>query len=288
MSASHPPARLSAALSRCSAAACLLCLALALALALALGLSACSRDVRPPPPAGSGPPDRSSLSAPDLRTATVFIVEPAASVVDVEVRRGGVLARLGHDHVLSSRSLAGRVWLQADFRRSGLDLSLPVAELIVDDPQRRRAAGKAFPPEIPQADREATRDNMLGGQVLDAGRYPRILLRAVAIDGGPQATQAMIRISIKEISRDVPVPVRLSIAGDRLVASGEFDLLQSDFGIEPFSAAFGALKVQDRLHLRFRIVAARQRAPSLAPDRMRAQADFQEASQHQPSIQPAA
>ena len=45
---------------------------------------------------------------------------------------------------------------------------------------------------------------------------------------------------------------------DQVCASGEFDVLQTDFGIKPFSVALGALEVQDRLHIKFRIVAAKQ------------------------------
>ena len=47
---------------------------------------------------------------------------------------------------------------------------------------------------------------------------------------------------------------------DGLAASGEFTLLQSDFGIEPYSTLFGAIAVQDRVTVRFRIVARAESA----------------------------
>ena len=47
----------------------------------------------------------------------------------------------------------------------------------------------------------------------------------------------------------------ISIGSGRLSATGEFDVLQSDFGIKPFTAALGALTVQDRLHVKFSVVA---------------------------------
>jgi hypothetical protein len=50
----------------------------------------------------------------------------------------------------------------------------------------------------------------------------------------------------------------LSLEGRQLQASGEFDILQSDFGITPFSVALGALQVQDRLHVTYRVVARRR------------------------------
>ncbi len=46
--------------------------------------------------------------------------------------------------------------------------------------------------------------------------------------------------------------------GDMLRASGEFSLLQSDYGIPLVSVAGGALKVKDELKFTFDIVARKQ------------------------------
>jgi hypothetical protein len=43
--------------------------------------------------------------------------------------------------------------------------------------------------------------------------------------------------------------------GDMLRASGEFSLLQTDFGIAPVSVAGGAMKLKDELKFAFNIVA---------------------------------
>jgi hypothetical protein len=53
------------------------------------------------------------------------------------------------------------------------------------------------------------------------------------------------------------VPVTFSVDPTQLSAQGEFDILQSDFGIKPFSVGLGVLQVQDRLHVHFSIVARR-------------------------------
>jgi polyisoprenoid-binding protein YceI len=221
---------------------------------LSLSLAGCPRPVRPPPPPASVP------SAPevDLRGATVYEIDPQASELSILVYRGGTLSRLGHNHVMTSKSLAGRVWLQQQFAKSGFELSFPVANLIVDDPQARRAAGSDFPPEIPQADKDGTRKNMLRPDVLDAEHYPRVEVRSVKVEGTLQAPQLTARITIKDASRDIAIPAAIAVDGSRLTASGEFDILQTDFGMKPFSVALGALEVQDRLHLRFKLVATKK------------------------------
>jgi hypothetical protein len=60
------------------------------------------------------------------------------------------------------------------------------------------------------------------------------------------------------VSREVQVPVRIAAEGAKLTASGEFDILQTEFGIKPFSVALGALEVQDKLHIKFSVVAEKR------------------------------
>jgi hypothetical protein len=46
--------------------------------------------------------------------------------------------------------------------------------------------------------------------------------------------------------------------GTMLRISGEFPLRQSDYGIEPFSFAGGALRLKDELKFNFELVARKQ------------------------------
>ncbi|MGH8235825.1 MAG: YceI family protein [Steroidobacteraceae bacterium] len=221
---------------------------------LSLLLAACPRPVRPPAPAPTVPP----TPAADTRGATVYEVNPRSSQLSILVFRGGKFSRLGHNHVMTSQDLAGRVWVHPQFPRSGFELSFPVAKLVVDDPEARRAAGSDFPPDIPQSDKDGTRKNMLKPEVLDGERYADVKLRAAKVGGTLEAPQVTAHITIKDAGRDVEVPVKVAIEGAKLRASGEFDVLQSEFGIKPFSVALGALEVQDRLHIKFTIVAEKR------------------------------
>jgi hypothetical protein len=223
-----------------------------LLVALAALLAACPSSVRETPERGLPP-----LATPDTSGATVYRVG-AASEAHVLVFRGGALARLGHNHVMTSRAITGRVWLHPQLERAGFELAFPVGELIVDDPEARRAAGGDFPPEISQADRDGTRRNMLRTEVLDGERFPMVVLRSARVAGTLPAPTITVRITIKDVSRDIDVPATVTVSGDRVSATGEFDLLQSDFGIEPFSIGLGALTVQDRLRVKFHIVAERE------------------------------
>jgi hypothetical protein len=221
----------------------------------ALVLTGCpATSVRPPPPTREVLPE---VGAADVRGATVYSIDSQASNVQIHVFRGGTLARLGHNHVVTSKHVAGRAWVQSAANRSGFELSFPVAQLVVDDAQERAAAGSDFPGEIPDDDREGTRKNMLRAEVLDAERYPTISLRSVKLSGTQQKPQVVARIKIKEVSQDVTIPTSVTIEGAKLTARGEFDIQQTSFGIKPFSIGLGALEVVDKLHVKFVLVGIR-------------------------------
>lgn len=225
-----------------------------LLLCLALLLAACPGTLRSPPQPPK--PGEAPASAPpqppaDLRGSTLYELVGPQSQVHIYVYRAGAFSRMGHNHVVSSRTLSARAWLHPQFTRSGFELSLPVEQFVVDDPQARRAAGKEFPPELSAQDKEATRRNMLGPEVLDAARYPTIAVHVAHVAGSLQAPQITARVTIKDVTRDVQVPVRLAVEDGQLSAKGEFELQQTDFGIKPYSVMLGALAVQDRLRVRF-------------------------------------
>jgi polyisoprenoid-binding protein YceI len=223
------------------------------ALILALVLTACAQPARLPSP--SSP---EALPESNLQGADVYAVSAQNSQLHILVYRGGKLAKLGHNHVIASQEISGRAWVHPHFERSGFDLSIPVRSLIVDDPQAREAEGPDFPLGISEKDIEGTRKNMLKQEVLDAEHFPTFSLRSVRIGGSIQSPELTARITIKGVSRDIDVPTKITLDKGALTARGEFDILQTDFGMKPFSIGLGALEVQDRLHLKFTIVAQRQ------------------------------
>ena len=206
----------------------------------------------PPAP----PPEAKPAGAPELqeayyrdaaaRSAKVYRIEPGVSLVVARVYRGGRLAKLGHDHVVSSREPRG--FVDADNGRC--DLYVAVESLAVDDPAQRAAAGFDSTPSA--SDIAGTRSNMLE-KVLEADRFPFVVLRVRGIEQG--ALQA--ELSVHGVTRPLRIPAKIDAGAERIEVSGSFAINQSDFGIEPFSVFGGALAVQDRVDLSFAIRAAR-------------------------------
>lgn len=179
----------------------------------------------------------------------VYRVDPAQSLVTIEVHRAGSLARLGHDHVLASRDVIG--YVAPDEGRA--DLYIPLDRLSVDEPALRAEAG--FDTQPSETDIAGTRGNMLE-KVLETGKYPFAL---IAASGPAGAASLEVAITLHGTKRTLPVPVRIELGADDVRVSGRVSFDQSAFGIAPFSILGGAIAVRDRVDLRFRITARRAR-----------------------------
>lgn len=210
----------------------------------------------PPVPEVTPPVSVSPPAAPPV-AARVYTIAPDLSTLHILVYRGGTLARLGHNHVISSRHLGGRIWLGTTLESSGFDLSLPVQELIVDDDAARSAEGPDFPPGVPQAARDGTRTNMLRESLLDGERYPLIRIQSLRLQGEAATPQVQAALRIRDQTREVTVPVQVRTEDGRLEVRGEFPLRQSDVGITPLSVAMGALQVVDTVTIKFHLVGTR-------------------------------
>lgn len=210
-------------------------------------LAACGRQLAPPvPPVPAAGADPVPYRAEAASAADVYAVDPHASLVAVMVRRAGLMARLGHDHVVASRTLAGHVAPGA----ASADLSFRLDQMSVDEPQLLRDAGIARQPS-PQAV-EGTRTNMLG-PVLEAQRYPMVTLHAHRQADG----RLGVDVTLHGVTRRMVLPATVGSDAAQVSASGTARLKQTDFGIVPFSVGGGLLSVQDELEVRYHIVARR-------------------------------
>ncbi|WP_405228843.1 YceI family protein [Lentisalinibacter sediminis] len=231
-------------------------LSAAVAAAAALVLLAACAGRAPVEPAPTA--EESRAAEVDRATATEYRIDTEASLLQLHVYRAGPLARLGHNHVVASRDLQGSVWHRDRQGRSGFRISLPVAELTVDEPALREAAGDDFPGEIPPEDVEATRRNMLGESVLDAARHPELTAELVAVEDRGEALTVTAALTIRGRRQLVDFPVQLRVDEGRLVATGETTVSHAALGLEPFSVMGGALSVAEDIGVRYRVVARRR------------------------------
>lgn len=191
--------------------------------------------------------------------ARVYVIDAEHSMVTLRVYRAGRLASLGHNHVITSGAEAGYAWTGGEVATSGFDVRVPVAGLVVDDPAVRATAGPEFPGQLSDTAREGTRRNMLRAEVLDGERHPVIVVRADSLGGTWEQPVVTASVTLKERTRSIDVPLTIERSRYVLVARGAFRILQSDFGITPFSIGGGALQVADAVDVSFEIRAVAPR-----------------------------
>lgn len=213
-----------------------------------IGLVAACAQQRPAPsePAAAAPegfPETYYRQA-AARGTQVFRVDPATSVVVIEVYRGGSLARLGHDHVIASHDVRG--YAAPSVGRA--DLYVPLDRLVVDEPELRREAG--FDTQPTDEDIAGTRRNMLNA--MEASAFPFALVRMA---GGEGRNGELLGVTIVAhgVEHTVQVPLRVDVSSGSLAASGRITLKQTDFGMTPLSVLGGAVQVKDEVNVRYAI-----------------------------------
>ncbi|MEW5250769.1 YceI family protein [Microbulbifer sp. 2201CG32-9] len=198
---------------------------------------------------------------PAAASAASYRVDSAASDIHWRIYRSGALANLGHNHVISATQFQGSVELAKPPQKSRFLLEIPAAALRVDDPRLRRHYGREFAEPIPADAVSATRANMLGPKLLNAGNFPIIRLRGEAlVDNPPKKGNLTFATTMDIAGRRLRIllPARIVIAEDSIRATGQFTLSHQQLGLQPFSAALGTLKVSPQIDFSFSIVARRR------------------------------
>ncbi|MBL8223688.1 MAG: YceI family protein [Chromatiales bacterium] len=211
-------------------------------LLLAVVLAACAARRE-----GAAPPS----PAPAVAGAGALAIDPQATELRVLVHRAGALAALGHNHVITSTSLDGRI----DALPGGeyrFDLALPVGSFVVDPPGPRAEEGPDFAATVADDARDGTRTNLLGERVLDAARFPVIRLRGETLTAADGARSVALAVTVRDTTREFRVPVTI-VPGERPLVRGELPLTHADLGLTPFSVMGGMLAVRDDLLVRFRV-----------------------------------
>ena len=190
-----------------------------------------------------------AVQAVAAQTNQEFRVDPAATSVVVQVGRAGLFKFAGHDHEVAVPGVEGRISLDStDPSRSRVALQF--------DAKALKVTGKGEPAE----DVAEVQRTMLSERVLDVARYPTISFESdrVAVQqrsAGSLTLRVDGRLTLHGVTKTVTIPVAVRLNGNRMTATGEATVRQSDFGIRPVSAGGGTVRVKDEVDVMFTIVA---------------------------------
>lgn len=187
---------------------------------------------------------------------------PAAASEDpplsgpIDVVQSRVYIKVGkvgfsHEHAVEGRVTSGLIRLGADAAAGQLVFDLKT--FVADTAEAREYVG--LKGETDAATAKKVTANMLAPEVLHAAKYPQATFqinsaRPQADDGdGGNIYLLDGAFTLHGVTKPLQVQAAATRVGDRVNLSGKFSVLQTDYGIRPYSRALGAVKVADRLEI---------------------------------------
>jgi polyisoprenoid-binding protein YceI len=157
---------------------------------------------------------------------------PGDGSIKVYAKREGLAARVGHDLTLEPTRWSAEVSLDPD------DITRSTVTATVDGHSLEVVEGRGGATPLSDKDRADIKKN-IAQKVLTSGE---ISFRSTGIEA---AGDGKLTVNGELTIAGTTRPIRLDVtqSGDRV--SGRLTMRQTDFGIKPFSAMLGALKVSD-------------------------------------------
>ncbi len=180
-------------------------------------------------------------------TAVLYTIDIQKSTFFVQAFSTGLLSAFGHDPKIAIRDFQGEAQFTLGQELTDVQMRLSI-----------RADSLELMDDVTDKDREDIQQRMFN-EVLETDRFPEIVYECSEVTGSGNADRYWLvlkgELSLRGITRNLPVSLRLVVNGDSLRASGEFTVRQSEYGIAPISAAAGTIRVKDQLKCTFDIVA---------------------------------
>ena len=192
----------------------------------------------------------------ETQKISTYRLDPKPSRFTIRVTAGGLLSAFGHNPLIGVREFSGEVRFDpASPESASIRMQVPSGSLEV--------AG-----DVNEKDRREI-EQMMHEQVLESGSYPVIEFQSSDVkvtSTGAGQFRAVIsgELSLHGVTRPQTIVARVTANGDRLRASGEFSIYQTEYGIQLVTVAGGALKVKDELKASFEILASAVRAQDSA------------------------
>jgi polyisoprenoid-binding protein YceI len=171
-----------------------------------------------------------------------YTLGPGSGQLRIKTSRTGLGARAGHDLTIEVTRWQADVTVDsADVARSSVTVEVDVGSFEV-----RTGTGGVKP--LTDADRAEIKKT-IGEKILHTGQHPAITFRSTQVAGTPGSFSIDGDLTIT--GRTQPVTVHGRLADDRV--QGSAAVVQSRWGIRPYIAFFGALKLSDEVTIEFNI-----------------------------------
>lgn len=159
---------------------------------------------------------------------------------------------LGHEHAVAGRLKSGSVRLGA--RSQAGQMVFDMTSFVADTAEARKYL--RLEGETPASRQKEVTANMLGADVLDVRKHPTATFKidaALPLKYPSKAGHRMYRLqgafTLHGVRRPLKFDTEVIEQENGVRIHGAFDIRQTDYGIEPYSKAFGAVGVTDELSI---------------------------------------
>jgi polyisoprenoid-binding protein YceI len=182
------------------------------------------------------------------RPVNNYAVDLASSAITLTITQDGLLARIRPTNTIAVKSFGGAVVMPQE------DESRGSAQLLIE-----AKSFECVDKDMGEVERRELH-SVLHGKILESEKHPQIVFRSAAIldlkrEGDNRSFTLQGDLTLHGVTKRVSVPVKLTREANRLRATGEGIVKQSDFGIAPYSAAFGLIKIRDEVKVSFDVAA---------------------------------
>ncbi|MER6124345.1 YceI family protein [Streptomyces sp. NPDC001795] len=177
-------------------------------------------------------------------TDGTYRLGPSTGRLVIKTGRAGLGRRAGHDLTFEATRWSGEaVVAVAAPDRSSVSVTVETGSLEV-----REGTGGLKP--LTDADRAEIKRTLADKALLHTAEHPTISFRSTRITGTPQSFEITGDLTIKD--RTHPVTVHGTSDGDSLLR-GWATVTQSTWGIKPYTAFLGALRLADEVRVEFEV-----------------------------------
>ena len=166
-----------------------------------------------------------------------YEVGPRQGTLQLHTGREGVAKKVGHDLVIEAKAWTAKVNVDGD------DLTRSTASVTVDTRSLEVVSGTGGAKPLSDKDRKDIKEN-IDKKVLKTDKFPDITFQSSRVES-KGADKATVHGDLTIMGTARPASMDIVVSGNK--ANGTMTLRQSDFGIKPFSALMGALKLADEL-----------------------------------------
>lgn len=188
-----------------------------------------------------------STPTPLNKGAKTYAFNAAQSQLTVLLTQEGMLRKIHPTHLVGVKNFNGKIQLPADESKVAVQLDAETKSFANIDTDMKDFERTGF-------------HKVLHDEVLVSSRFPTITFRSVNISnlqksGTNRSFTLNGDVTLRGVTRRVAFPVKVTLNGNQLRATGEETIKQSDFGITPYSGGLGTIKIGDQLKVSFTILA---------------------------------